>query len=54
MKLVGNVIEWCSWIDKSLTYGRCNNLSVDRFIYLFSDNCFGLSVEDSHDCYRTA
>ena len=25
---------------------------VDKFIYLFRNIFFGLSVEDSHDCYR--
>ena len=28
------------------------NYVSDRFIYLFRNNCFGLSVEDSLNCYR--
>ena len=52
MKLGKNVIIKCSWIDKSHTYGKVDKLSVDRFNYLFRNICFGLSVEDSYDCYR--
>lgn len=52
MELKEHVIKWCSWINKSLTYGKVDKLSVDRFIYLFRNIYFGLSVEDSYDCCR--
>ena len=48
------VIKWCSWIDESQTYGKVDKLSVEKFIYLFRYNCFGLLVEDNHDCCRKA
>ena len=54
MKLGENVINWYSWIENRLPMENVLIYLFDKFNYLFRNNCFGLSVEDSDDCCRTA
>lgn len=42
----------CCWICLITHLWKFDDLSVIDIVYLFRNICFGLSVEDSHDCCR--
>ena len=52
MKLGGCVHEWCCWICSTTYLWKFKDLSSIEIVCLFRDNCFELSVGDSHDYCR--